>query len=595
MSHDLTLILILVATLGVVAQWLAWRFRMPAIVVLLIAGALAGPATGLISPSRDLGALFDPIVKIAVALILFEGGLSLRLHELKQARSGVRRLVFPGVPIAFVLGSTAAILIGGLSLAVGAVFGAIIVVTGPTVILPLLRHARLSRRPASYLKWEGIVNDPIGALLAVLVFGAVVAGTGAASLPGILTGILLTIVAAAVFGLGLGWLLARSFQKGYVPEYLKAPVLLSAAMVAFYAADLVQHEAGLAAATVLGIVLGNSRLASIDELRRFKEYVVILMVSTVFLLLTANINPSELAGLTVRHGLLLLSLLFVVRPLTVYLATIGADIEPKERLLIAWIAPRGVVAAAVAASFAGPLVEAGHEDGKVLVPLMFAFITVTVFAHGFSIKGLARRLGLASASPNGLLIVGSNAFSVELAKSLSEIETPVVMAYSSWHRLRRARMAGIRVHYGEVASESSEERLEMNQVGSLLAATGNDAYNALVCTTFAPELGRNNVYQLPLAAADEDDPRGLRHTVRGAIVFETDAVQDLLLRRHYQGFKVRKTVLTENYDAATFEADIDEDAIRLLLVRPTGRLVFHTEKEPLSPEPGDTVFTFVPG
>jgi hypothetical protein len=146
-----------------------------------------------------------------------------------------------------------------------------------------------------------------------------------------------------------------------------------------------------------------------------------------------------------------------------------------------------------------------------------------------------------------------------------------------------------------VASDSSEERLEMNQVGSLLAATGNDAYNALVCTTFAPDLGRGNVYQLPLAAAEEDDPRGLRHTLRGTIVFETDAVQDLLLRRHYQGWKVRKTVLTESYDATALTDDIDEGALRLLLVRPSGRLIFNTEKAPLEPRPGDTVLTFVPG
>jgi hypothetical protein len=249
----------------------------------------------------------------------------------------------------------------------------------------------------------------------------------------------------------------------------------------------------------------------------------------------------------------------------------------------------------VAASFAGPLAKAGYEDAGVLVPLMFAFIALTVFAHGFSIRWVAARLGLAAPTPNGLLLVGSNAFSVDLATSLQELEVTVVLADGSWHRLRRARMAGVPVHYGDVASESSEEDLELNQIGSLLAATGNDAYNALVCTTFAPELGRNNVYQLPLAAAEEDDPRGLRHTMRGTIVFETDAVQDLLLRRHYQGWKIRRTVLTESYDAAALAEDTGDQGMMLLLVRPGGRLVFHTEKQPLAPQSGDTVFTYVPG
>jgi NhaP-type Na+/H+ or K+/H+ antiporter len=595
MEHDLTLVLVLVAALGVAAQWLAWRLKLPAIVLLLLAGALAGPATGLIDPARDLGEMFAPILKIAVAIILFEGGLTLRLHELKEAFRGVRRLVLLGVPIAFGLGTAAAILIGGLSPAVGAVFGAIIVVTGPTVILPLLRHARLARRPASYLKWEGIVNDPIGALLAVLVFEAVVAGHGASTASNLVTGILLTVAASAALGLLGGWLLAKALQRGYVPEYLKAPVLLGSALVVFYLADLVQHEAGLAAATVLGLVLGNARLSAIDELRRFKEYVVILIVSAVFVLLTASLEPADLVALGPRHALLLAVLLFVVRPLTVYLATIGADLHRGERLLIAWIAPRGVVAAAVAASFAGPLLNAGYADARLLVPLMFSFITVTVFAHGFSIRFLAAKLGLASPTPNGLLLVGSNGFSVDLARSLVELGVTVVMADSSWHRLRRARMAGIPVHYGDVASETSEESLELNPIGSLLAATGNDAYNALVCTTFAPELGRNHVYQLPLAAAEEGDPRGLRHTMRGTIVFETDAVQDLLLRRHYQGWQIRKTELTDSYDADAHRDDAEEGAMLLLLVRPGGRLVFHTENQPLAPQPGDTVVSYVPG
>jgi NhaP-type Na+/H+ or K+/H+ antiporter len=495
----------------------------------------------------------------------------------------VKRLVFPAVPIAWVLGSAAAHYVGGLSFPVAIVVGAILVVTGPTVIMPLLRHARLRKGPASLLKWEGIVNDPIGALLAVLVFQWLkYEGTGTPA-EEIGLGVFLTIVASVALGWGGGVLLAKAFRRAWVPEFLKSPVLLGSALAVYVLADLAQEEAGLAAVTVFGLVLGNQRLPSIDQLRRFKEYIVVVLVSSVFILLSADLDPHGLANLGWRAWVFVAAVVFVVRPATIFLSTAGAGLAFRERLLVGWIAPRGVVAAAVTAAF---VPEA--------VPLVFLIIIVTVTLHGLSIRPLARRLGLAAPSADGVLIVGSSPFGVELAGELSAAGVTVMVADRSWRRLRRARMASVPNHYGEVLSEVSEETLDLSEIGTVLAMTGNDAYNALVCSQFAAELGHGQVYQLAISSSDEDDPRGYHHSIRGSTLFTEDAGFAGLMRRHYRGFAFRRTTLTETYDEAAFRASLPEDALWIAMVRKNGVPVFKTGAEDVAPGPGDTVLVYGP-
>ena len=524
MSHQLLYAVVMVAGLGILSQWLAWRIRFPAIVLLSLTGLLVGPAFGVLEPSKDFGDFLQPIIKLAVAIILFEGGLNLKLYELKEAGVALRRLTTVGVVLSWTLGSLAAHYIGDFSWPVALIFGAIIVVTGPTVIMPLLRQARLQRRPAALLKWEGIVNDPIGALLAVLVFQYLVYSGGGAAISQVATGVAWAIGAALVLGVGGAYLFGESFRRGFVPEFLKAPVLLVSVLCIYVLADWVQHEAGLLATTVFGLVLGNMRLPSIDEMRRFKEYISILLVSSVFILLTAELDPKQVLYLNWHSLALLLAILFVIRPMTVLLSTIATGLPWNERVLIAWIAPRGIVAAAVAGVFAPQLIESGYKDAAMLVPMIFAVILSTVILHGFSIEWLSKRLGLASEKQNGVLIVGASPWSVALGQALQSLEIPVLMVDSSWHRLRPARLAGLRIAFGEIMSETMEQSLELNDIAYVLAATDNDAYNALVCTRFAPELGRTRVFQLPTVDADEHDTKGLTRTLRGRIAFSNEAI-----------------------------------------------------------------------
>ncbi|MBK1703837.1 cation:proton antiporter [Halochromatium glycolicum] len=593
MTQHLTDALALLTVLGLAAQWLGWRLQIPAIVLLSLGGLLIGPILGLFRPSEALGEAYQPLINLAVAAILFEGGLSLHLAELKQSAAVVNRLVTLNVALGLALTAVAAHWIAGLSWPVAVIFAAILIVTGPTVILPLLRQARLKRRPAAYLKWEGIVNDPIGAVLVVVLFDYF-AGVGSGNSPAPLDETLLhtalgVLSALALGGIG-GWLLGRTFLAGQVPEYLKGPIALAAAIGVYSLANLVLHEAGLIAATVLGIVLGNMNLPSIGEIRRFKEYIAILLVSGVFILLTADLDPDIMSAMDWRSAALVAVVIFLVRPVSVWIATIGAGMSWQERVLVGWIAPRGVVAAAVAGVFGPALAEQGFPGAEQLLPLVFTLILLTVALHGLSLGWLARRLDLSAQRRGGLIIAGATAWSTGLAKALHERQIPVIVADNAWHRLRNARLAGVPVFFGELLSEHAEHALELGAFRSLLALTNNDAYNALVCAHFAPELGRQRVYQL--ASGDRAEARRPAPGVRGRTAFSADVQYEDLQRHWYQGWGFHGSRITESFDLDAFRKALPKDAIPLLIIDEHGEVSVLEHAKPLKALAGQRVLWF---
>ena len=594
-EHHLSLELILIVALGVGSQWLAWRARIPAIVLFLLAGLVVGPVLGLVNPSADFGGLFGPIVGLAVAVILFEGGMNLHWHEFREAASGVKRLVTLGAAFSLVFSALAGHYVGGLEWPVALVFGAILVVTGPTVIMPMLRQSNLNRRTASYLKWEGIINDPTGALAAVLAFQYfLLAGTEAAP-EQVFVQLGWAILAALVLGVGAALFLAHAFRESWIPEFLKAPVTLVTVLSVYGLANMVFSEAGLLAATAMGMTLGNAELPSKPELRRFKEYVSVIMVSSVFVLLTADLDTEVLTHLDWHAIALVAAIILVVRPATVLLATVGTDMNWRERVLVSWIGPRGIVAAAVGGVFGAPMVSAGYQDGELLQPLIFAIVFATVVLHGFSIGWLARRLRLAT-DPHGVLIVGASPWSTELARALTnELNLPVLLVDSSWHRLRAARLAGVRVLYGEVLSEEIEQSLELNEIACLLAATSNDAYNALVCNNFSSELEHDRVFQLPMYAADDSqDSKRVARPKRGRPAFHPNAQYEELWRRHFQSWQFYKTRLTEDYDYEAFRRDCPPEAIVVGVQYADGIFIFQPAENAAKPTVGSTVIYYAP-
>lgn len=593
-AEHISIIIVSVAALGVAAQWVAWRLKMPAIIFLAAFGLIAGPGLGLIDPSEDFGIYLRPVVSLCVAIILFEGGLSLQLSELKEAASGVRRLVYLGAPLAWASCTLCARYIGGLEWPVSLVFGAIMVVTGPTVIMPMLRQAGLNRRTASFLKWEGIINDPIGALLAVLVFQFFIFQQSGSGWDEVIPGLGLAFLSSLALGGVGGWAIGKAMRAGLVPEYLKSPIMLGLVLVVFEIANLVQHEAGLLAVTIMGIVVGNLNLPGIGDLRRFKEYITIMLVSVVFVSLTADLDVGSLGDIGWRGVALILAVMFIARPFAIMLATIGANMEFRERLLLSWIAPRGIVAAATAGLMGPGLVDAGYS-AEALLPLVFAIIFATVFSHGLSLNWLSRKLGLSSKHRDGVLIIGASPWTVELARTLHQMNVNVLVADSSWHNLRPARLAGIPVFYGEILSEFAEESVELAHIRTVLAATSNDAYNALVCTALAPEIGQQRVLQFALGGSDpEEDPRALARPRRGGVAFHSDAYFESLWRNYVRGWKFSKTRITEEYGYDAFVADLPEGALQILKMNANRDVEFIAAGVALDPDPGTTIVYFAP-
>ncbi|GLO77988.1 cation:proton antiporter [Sulfitobacter pontiacus] len=566
----------LVGAIGVGSQWIAWRLRMPAIVLMLVAGILIGPVLGIFDPARDIGPLMGPMISIAVAIILFEGGLSLNFHTLQDAVGGVRRLVYIGAPLGWLMSALSLHYVAGLSWSSSAVFGGIMIVTGPTVIAPLLRTARLSRRPATLLQWEAILNDPIGALAAVLAFEVVIALNTATTASEAMLELFIGAAVATAAGVAAGIGLSRAFKRGWVPEYMKVPVLFALLLGVFAASDAVLHESGLLAVTIMGIVIANSKLPSYEEMRRFKEHATVLLVSGVFILLAAGLDVEALGNLDWRAAAFVAVVVLVARPVTVFISLIGSGIPFREKLLVALTGPRGVVLVAVAGLFGERLLSLGFEDAALIAPLAFALVAVTVVVNGFTLAPFARLLGLTGADTPGVVIIGGSDWTTQLAEVLKKAKIPVLMTDPNFIRLRKARAAGIDTFSGDILSEAAEQRVELVSYATLIAATDNDAYNTLVTTDLAPEFGRENVFQV-MREKSESSRHQLPRTLGGrplGLEATHAELRDLIA----QGWRFRSTRLSEEFTLEDWRAESPEARL-LAQITTSGEIKFMRKNE----------------
>ena len=630
--HNDTLIfsVALIGVLGLGAQWLAWRLQAPAIVLMAVAGLLVGPVWAvvfgnpLLDPKHEFGDLLSPIISLSVAVILFEGGLVLKWSDLREAGPVVSRLVFFGAPLAWFLGALACHFVGGLDWASSAVFAGVLVVTGPTVIMPLLRQSKLGGKTGSALRWEGIVNDPVGALFAVAAFEVVRVLAEGQNVLTTAGWIIFAATVGAAMGIAMGVGIAYAFRKGWTPEYLKAPIIFATVILVFALADMVEKEMGLVAVTAYGMTLANSKLAGINEMRRFKENIAVLLISGVFVILTANLTPQTIAAaVNWQTFAFLMVMLFVVRPLAVGISTWGT-VTRQEATLLGWIAPRGIVAVAVSGFFAERLMQLNEEaaararaafeptpenpvfaatetfpGADQIVPLAFAMVFATVVLHGFSIGWVARQLGLSKKLDKpGVLIVGVNPWSTALAKALNKAGLGIVMADANWRRLRPAREAGLETFFGEVLSEDAEVRLDHTRFQTALALSANEPYNALISNHFAPELGRHKVFQLSTqdgSEGDEDDnPRGIGSSARGRTLIRRGRGYDALIRDLYRGWSFSQTKLTSKYTLQDLKKE-RPDADFIAEVRPTGELVFLGPHREARGGDGTVMIGFGPG
>jgi NhaP-type Na+/H+ or K+/H+ antiporter len=581
-----------VIALGISAQWLAWRTKLPAILLLLVFGIIAGPVTGWINPDELLGDILSPFVSISVAIILFEGGLSLRMAEFRKIGGVVIKLMTIGLIITWSLAAIAAYYLLGLSIEIAVLFGAILIVTGPTVIIPLLRQVRPTENTGSILKWEGIVNDPIGAMMAVLVYEILLTGgftnMDASSVLVIAT----TIIDGSFIGaLGAG-ILYIMLKKHWIPEYLQNPITLMIVIASFTISNLLQHESGLLAVTIMGILLANQKSAKVKHIIEFKENLQVLLISALFILLASRLQISDLAYFNFQSGLFILALLVVVRPVSIYAATWGSNLTLQEKTFLAWMAPRGIVAAAISAIFALRLEQEGFADAEKLVPYTFVVIIATVTVYGLSANPVARLLKVAKPQPNGVLFLGAHSWSLDLACQLQELGLKVMVADSNWENISKARKRNLETYHGNILSEFAMDEINFDGIGKLFALTQNDEVNALASIRFAEIFGSSNVFQLPQSALSIHKESETTEALGGRILFSNEwnhsAIEDFM-SNHNQLALYR---ITDGFNLKNFTKKLGKNGLIVAVLNGQDNLLANSLDNPPTTQLGDLIVIF---
>lgn len=595
--------LALVIVLAVACQWLAWKWRVPSILMLLLVGFGIGQ---VVRPEEALGrdVLFGGVT-ITVGIILFEGSLSLRLRQVSDLGRPVARLCTVTVLVAWVLITGAALVIG-FDPKVALLVGAILVVTGPTVINPILRSLRPTRRVSNLLRWEGIVVDPIGAVLAVLVFQGVLAGGVGDALPTVLLNLLRTLVVGFGIAVALAAVLEVLMRRHAIPDFLHGVVFLGAAVGALFVSNLLQPESGLLTVTVLGVVLGNRPELHLEHVREFKEHLQVLFVGALFIVLAGRVSPEQLWAVAPQALVFLALLVLVVRPVSVWLGLLGTTVTREEKTLLACMAPRGIVAAAVTSIFALEFShaservaeragEVGGSQGDALaakanelarlaveaqqmVPLVFILIVCTVAIYGFGVGRLAERLHLASTSPQGILFAGTSRWVVDAARLLEDLRVPTLIVAREYRTLAKARMAGLTTETANILSEYAVKDMNLAGIGSLIACTPDDETNATATREFNHVLGRANVFALRRGEPPGGTGNSKRDTA-GHLTARTPFVPALsyeeLETRMDAGMRVKRTSLSPEFTLDDFRQQYGDQAVLMFVHRDGQTQVAH--------------------
>ncbi|GMU21258.1 MAG: cation:proton antiporter [Phycisphaerae bacterium] len=578
--------------LGGAAQWLAWLIRLPSILLLLIFGFLAGPIGGLIDPDKLFGDLLLPIVSFSVALILFEGGLSLNFGELRGSAGVVRNLVTVGALATWVVAAVAAHLIIGLDWSLAILLGAVLMVTGPTVVLPLLRHIKPRGPAGPILKWEGIVIDPIGASMAVLVFEIILGGRPDEAPGHVAWALAKTVLAGGGLGLVAALLLVLLLRRRAVPDFLETTVTFMLVLSAFAASNSIQPESGLLAVTVMGIALANQQKVDLEHIVEFKENLRVFLLSALFILLSARLQLRDLERIGMETLLFIVVLIVVARPLCVAVSTIFSNVGWRDRLLIMWMAPRGIVAAAVSSVFALALENAGYAQARLLVPITFAVIAGSVVFYGLTVSPVARRLKLAETDPQGLLILGAGRFARELGRAVKAAGFRVLLVDTNRDHVNEAHMAGLNAWHGSILADEVLDRIDLWGIGRLLAMTPNDEVNALAVQRFRRIFGPAGVLQLPSRLGKDGKPLSRKQIV-GRTPFSPGSTLSSLEAALSEGAILKTTRLTEEFDMAALRGHYAEGVLPLVIVRDSSRAIIPTEDSTTTPKPGQTVISLV--
>ncbi|MBX2843817.1 MAG: cation:proton antiporter [Flammeovirgaceae bacterium] len=587
--------------LGLLAQWLAWRIKVPAILPLIIIGLLVGPIWSMISYDGQKfidgdnifqGEFLFDVISISVGLILFEGGLTLKLKEVNSLAKTVRNLIIVGTIVTLFGGAMVAHYVLGMSMRFAFLFGSLIIVTGPTVIGPILRNVKPNFRINTVLKWESILIDPIGALIAILIYEFIVSGK-----PGeqftifALKSFMVTILSGAIVGGAFAFILHYVLTRNLIPKYLRNVVVLAMVIMTFALSDVIHAESGLLAVTLLGMILANLKIENLKEILSFKEDIVLILISFLFVLLSSRIQAEDIITiLNPSSFILFFVVVFILRPISVFLSTIKSELSFKEKLFISWISPRGIVSAGVASIFAirlvpildgnpGSLMEIFHA--KLLLPLTFFIIVGTVVLQGITAKPLAKLLGVIRSEPNGVLFLGASEPARFIAQFLTKLNIPVLLADTSQSNIHEAQKLELPTFEGSLASDDVYEEIDLTQFGQLHAMTSNTEINMMSCKIFSEEFGNQRVYRL--GSNDEIIENGSKRSKN--LLFNGSV--DYINVTHYfrQNPNIQQYDVTSQLELKDFIEDLKDTIIPLFLlkdsrkVEPVGNQIINMGQE----------------
>lgn len=564
--------------LGILAQWVAWKLKIPAILPLILIGLLVGPVASQYL-SEDGSKWIEPIwngekglfpgdglyyfVSLAISIILFEGGLTLKRSEIRNVGPVITKLITLGSAITFFGSGALAYFIFGLGWELSLLFSGLIIVTGPTVITPILRNIPLKKDISTVLKWEGILIDPIGALVAVLVFEFISVEGDSGFTKTALIEFGKIILFGTTFGFTFAHALAFAVNKKFIPHYLLNVVSLSTVLLVFVESEIFAHESGLLAVVVMGMVLGNGKLENLKELLYFKESLSVLLISILFILLAANIDFEDLKLLyTWKTALLFALVVFVIRPLAVFSSTIGSKLRLNEKLFISWVGPRGIVAAGIASLFGSKLIKQGVEGAEYITPLVFMIVLGTVLLNATTARMFAKIVGVFLKRSEGILIVGASHFSRLIGEYLENNGRHVVLIDSNQSNIQLAQEQGLDAINADIYSEELNNNIELSDVGFLMALTGSRQINAYAIDRFRGQFGESGYYRLITTDEMEDNQQNPDE----GLFSQTDDFNTLTeVARKYPKIREVKIKSREHFEELIDLTNKDEDTVPLLI------------------------------
>ncbi|HBC3593446.1 sodium:proton antiporter [Vibrio parahaemolyticus] len=586
------LVLSAVGVIGLGCQWLAWRLRLPAILFLLLAGLIVGPFMQWLKPDEILGNLLFPLVSLAVAVILFEGSLTLNFKEIRGVSGSVWSIVSIGAIISWAATSVATHYFLGFTWELAMLFGSLTVVTGPTVIVPLLRTVRPNSTLANILRWEGILIDPLGALFVVMVYEFIVSHSAVNSME-----VFGTIIAVGVIlGVVSGAAVATVLRRAWLPEYLQPFAVLMVVLGVFSVSNHIESEAGLLTVTVMGMWLANAKDINIQQILHFKEHLTILLITGLFIFLAARISLDDFAALGSGALLLFVFMQLVSRPLSIFLSTMRSNLNLKDKLFLSWVAPRGIVAASISSLFAIKLIEYGVDGASLLVPMTFMVIIGTVVLQSATARPMAIALGVAEPAPRGFLLIGANRVAREIGQALARYDRRVLMTDSNWEYISQVRMMGLDYYYGNPISSHADDNLNMIGIGQVVALTPDQHFNIMACMQFVDEFGEDKVHCLQKVKTNGNgsEKHSVAQEYHGKLLMGGNVSYTQLASLLSRGAEIKHTKLSENF---TYQDYLEHHKTNLVIplfnVEDKGKIQFCDDPDQFAPSTTSTIVSLI--